>query len=31
MLRQGDVVTVTFPIVLISQNRSVVEPYDLRR
>ena len=29
MLRQGDVVTVTFPIVLISQNRGAVEPYDL--
>jgi uncharacterized repeat protein (TIGR01451 family)/fimbrial isopeptide formation D2 family protein len=29
MLRQGDVVTVTFPIVLISQDRSLVEPYDL--
>ncbi|MGD8594891.1 MAG: hypothetical protein PVF82_18840, partial [Gammaproteobacteria bacterium] len=29
MLRQGDVVTVTFPIVLISQNRGLVEPYDL--
>lgn len=30
MLRQGDVVTVTFPIVLISQDRASVEPYDLR-
>jgi uncharacterized repeat protein (TIGR01451 family) len=29
MLRHGDVVTLTFPIVLISQNRALVEPYDL--
>ncbi len=29
MLRHGDVLTVTFPIVLISQDRSLVEPYDL--
>lgn len=30
VLRQNDVVVVTFPVVLISQNRSAVEPYDLR-
>lgn len=30
MLRQGDTVIVTFPVVLISQNRSTFEPYDLR-
>ncbi|WP_148665435.1 DUF11 domain-containing protein [Sulfurifustis variabilis] len=29
LLRHGDVVTVTFPIVLISQDRASVEPYDL--
>ena len=29
MLRHGDVVTVTFPIVLISQDRGQFEPYDL--
>lgn len=29
LLRHGDVVTVTFPIVLISQDRNAVEPYDL--
>ncbi|MGD8575451.1 MAG: isopeptide-forming domain-containing fimbrial protein [Thiohalophilus sp.] len=29
LLRHGDEITVTFPIVLISQDRSVVEPYDL--
>ena len=30
MLRQGDTVIVTFPVVLISQNRNTFEPYDLR-
>lgn len=30
LLRQGDVVVVTFPVVLISQNRGTFEPYDLR-
>ncbi|MBN2083577.1 MAG: DUF11 domain-containing protein [Anaerolineales bacterium] len=29
MLRHGDVVTLTFPVVLISQDRDLVEPYDL--
>lgn len=29
LLRQFDVLTVTFPVVLISQDRSLVEPYDL--
>lgn len=30
MLRHGDTVIVTFPVVLISQNRATFEPYDLR-
>jgi uncharacterized repeat protein (TIGR01451 family) len=29
MLRHGDVVTVTFPIVLVTDNRATFEPYDL--
>ncbi|HEY6599884.1 MAG TPA: hypothetical protein VIZ30_11245, partial [Pseudomonadales bacterium] len=29
LLRAGDVLTVTFPVVLISQDRGVFEPYDL--